>query len=98
MEILAQIKEAYEIGDNYFSGEHFGEPFKIRMNKDHGRNSHRNDDQRIHNLSLVNVKDNTLRVIRKSGNYFQWQIDGIYFWEQAEEEILEFLYQIEQNV
>ncbi|PYF68490.1 hypothetical protein [Pedobacter nutrimenti] len=93
-EHLAAIKIAYENDSNYYEGSLSGESFKIRMNKDHARNSFRNDDQYVHNLSLVSVNDQSCRVFRKIGNKFQWQIENITDWQDAEEQILEFFYAI----
>lgn len=90
-DILPAIKEAYEADSNYFEGEILGEKFKIRMNKDHARNSFRNDDQSINNLSLVSVNDKTCRVLRRACNKVQWQIENIGYWEKAEEQVIEFL-------
>lgn len=96
--LLPLIKDAYQKDINYYTGELNGEPFKIRMNKDHGRNSLHNDDQDIHNLSLVCENDKTCRVFRKSGSgKIQIQIGNIRDWQDAEEQILEFFYQIENR-
>lgn len=95
-QIVSEIKNAYENEICYFEGLFNDEPIKIRMNKDHARNT-RNDDAMEHNLSLVSVNDKTCRVFRKSGNYLQWQIENITCWDEAEEQILEFLFQIEKG-
>ena len=89
-ELLPEIKQWYSLELNYFNGEIEGQKFCIRMNKDHARNT-RNDDQDIHNLSLVSENIPSARVFRKSGNTFQWQVENIKEWDNAEEQIIDFL-------
>lgn len=94
--LLNKIKESYEFGNTYFTGEINGEEFKIRMNKDHTSNSMRNNDLSVHNLSLVNVSVNEAGIgcNTRSGKV-QMQADSIYSWEDVECQIEEFFYQIE---
>ena len=94
---LKKIKDAYDFGSEYFDGEIYGQKYKIRMNKNHPRNSSRNDDQSIHNLSLVNSDYPSAKVLRESNNKLQWQLDKIYYWEDAEEQIIEFFYEIKDR-
>lgn len=91
---LKNIKESYDFGSEYFDGVIYGQKYKIRMNKNHPRNSSRNDDQSIHNLSLVNVDYPSSKIFRESNNKLQWQLDKIYNWEDAEEQIIEFFFEI----
>lgn len=97
MELIEKIKEAYLSDVNYFEGEINGQEFKIRMNKDHGRNGARNDDQSIHNLSLINTKSTSSVGIKINFKKVQMQVDNITSWEEALPEINEFLYLIEDN-
>lgn len=97
MEILAKIKQAYQNDICYFEGEINGEAFKIRMNKDHARNGSRNDDRSIHNLSLIFGKCESGVGTKRIGNAVQTQVDKINSWEDAEEAILEFFYDIEKG-
>lgn len=97
-ELIKEIKKKYIAGYNYYEGEIYGQPFKIRMNKDHARNSRHNDDQFIHNLSLVSENVPSARIFRKSNGKFQWQIENIRDWEDAKEQILEFFYQIKDEM
>jgi len=92
---ISEIQEAYELGLTYFEGEINGCEFKIRMNKNHGCNSHRNNDTTIHNLSLVNVKDHTLPFYSDKKSTVQQQVDNIQDWNDAEIAILDFLYNVE---
>ena len=94
---LAKIKESYDFGFEYFEGEIYGQDYKIRMNKNHPRNAYRNDDQFIHNLSLINVEYPSAVVFREENNKVQIQKDKIYSWEDAESEIREFFYEIEDR-
>jgi hypothetical protein len=94
---LVKIKESYDFGFEYFEGEIYGQDYKIRMNKNHPRNAYRNDDQFIHNLSLVNVEYPSAVVFREENNKIQIQKDKIYSWEDAESEIREFFYEIEDR-
>lgn len=89
-DLLPVIKKAYQSDDNYFVGEIAGEHFKIRMNKNHARNIG-NDDQGMHNLSLISENIASARVFRKASGKLQWQIENVKYWEQAEEQIIEFL-------
>lgn len=75
--ILQDIEEVYKNGGCYFESEYAGEKFKIRMNKDHSRNSVQNDDQRKHNLSLINIKYPSGKIYRTVNMRFQWQIDKV---------------------
>lgn len=94
-EAIAEIKRYYEVGHEYLSGILDGVEFKIRMNKDHARNSKRNDDQFMHNLSLVNCNCPEARVTRRTmGGKLQMQRDNILSWEDALYEIEEFLFEI----
>jgi len=63
-EIKSEAIESFKLGITYFDGiledysiedEILDIEFKIRMNKDHARNR-KNDDDTIHNLSLINRK------------------------------------------
>lgn len=94
---LKTIKESYDFGSEYFDGVIYGQTYKIRMNKNHPRNSSRNDDQSIHNLSLVNVDYPSSRIFRESNNKLQWQVDKINYWEDAEEQIIEFFSEIKDR-
>lgn len=89
--LLPELKNFYDLGLCYFEGEIAGEKFKIRMNKDHARNPGNDDNVYFHNLSLVSENILSARVFRKSGNKLQWQVENIYSWERAEEQIIEFL-------
>lgn len=93
--LINEIKEAYEFGNTYFTGEINGEEFKIRMNKNHTSNSMRNNDLSVHNLSLVNVSVNESGIgcNTRSGKV-QMQADAIYSWEDIVDQIEEFFYQI----
>lgn len=93
--LLNEIKESYELGITYFEGELNGEEFKIRMNKNHGRNAKRNDDFSIHNLSLVNVKDFSLQSNYVKNKKVQQQQDNIMCWGDALMIIEDFFYNIE---
>lgn len=94
--LINEIKESYEFGNTYFSGEINGEEFKIRMNKDHVSNSMRNNDLSVHNLSLVNVIANCpgIGCNTRSGKV-QMQVDNINDWSDIEMQLEEFFYQIE---
>ena len=94
--LINEIKEAYEFGNTYFTGEINGEEFKIRMNKNHTSNSIRNNDLSVHNLSLVNVSANEAGIgcNTRSGKV-QMQVNSIYSWEDVADQIEEFFYQIE---
>ena len=94
---LDKIKERYDLGSEYYESEIYGQPFKIRMNKNHPRNSYRNDDQSIHNLSLVNVKYPSAVLFREDNDKLQWQYDEIYDWEDAEKSIKSFFYEIKDK-
>lgn len=98
--IIENIKAAYELNLEYYSFTFNGQDCKIRMNKDHSRNSFRNDDQNIHNLSLVNCVSPESNIFRNSGtqNYpvFQYQFDKCVSWIECEEKIYEFLYEISE--
>jgi hypothetical protein len=95
--LINEIKQAYEFGNTYFTGEINGEEFKIRMNKDHARNGARNDDFSIHNLSLINTDcPSGVGSKNKDGKY-QMQVDNVFDWSDAEIQIEEFFYQI-QNI
>jgi len=94
---LAKIKEKYDADYNYFESEIYGQPYKIRMNKNHPRNP-RNDDDFLHNLSLINVKYPSAKVIRESNNgKLQWQYDEITDWEDAKSEIENFFNEIKDR-
>jgi 8-oxo-dGTP pyrophosphatase MutT (NUDIX family) len=96
-EELNKIKEAYDFGSEYFEGEIYGQEYKIRMNKNHPRNSYRNDDQSIHNLSLVNVQYPSAVVFREKRDKLQYQYDKIYNWDDAKEKIEDFFYEIKDR-
>lgn len=95
--LLNKIKESYDFGSQYFQGEIYGQEFKIRMNKNHPRNSYRNDDQLIHNLSLINVEYPSAVVIREHRGKLQYQYDKIFYWEDAKEKIEDFFYEIKDR-
>jgi len=97
MNLIEEIKAAYEADRNYFEGEINGQSFKIRMNKDHARNGARNDDQSVHNLSLVNVNCPSAVGVKVIFKKVQMQADNITNWEEALEQINEFFYLIEDN-
>ena len=94
--LINEIKEAYEFGNTYFTGEINGEEFKIRMNKNHTSNSMRNNDLSIHNLSLVNVAVNEAGIgcNTRSGKV-QMQVESVFDWSDVEIHLEEFFYQIE---
>ena len=94
-QLINQIKEAYKLGLTYFEGEINSEPFKIRMNKNHGWNYKRNCDNAIHNLSLVNVRNHTLPSYAKVNGKVRQQEHDIKDWKDAEEAINSFFYNIE---
>jgi hypothetical protein len=95
---LNKIKEAYDFGSEYFAGKIYGQEYQIRMNKNHPRNSNRNDDQSIHNLSLVNVQYPSAVIFRENNNgKLQYQYDKIFYWEDAQEKIEEFFYEINER-
>ena len=94
---LNKIKEAYDFGSEYFESEIYGQPYKIRMNKNHPRNSSRNDDQSIHNLSLINVDYPSAVVFREQYDKLQYQYDKIYDWDIAKEKIQDFFYEIKDR-
>jgi hypothetical protein len=95
---LNKIKEAYDFGSEYFDGKIYGQEYTIRMNKNHPRNSNRNDDQSIHNLSLVNVQYPSAIIFRENNNgKLQYQYDKIFYWEDAQEKIEEFFYEINER-
>jgi hypothetical protein len=94
---LNKIKEEYDFGSEYFESEIYGQPYKIRMNKNHPRNSSRNDDQSIHNLSLINVDYPSAVVFREQYDKLQYQYDKIYDWEVAKEKIQDFFYEIKDR-
>jgi 8-oxo-dGTP pyrophosphatase MutT (NUDIX family) len=96
-EELNKIKEAYDFGSEYFDGKIYGQEYKIRMNKNHPRNSNRNDDQSIHNLSLVNVEYPSAVVFREKYDKLQYQYDKIFYWEDAKEKIEDFFYEIKDR-
>jgi len=105
-EVLNQIKEAYEFGTTYFEGTIEGHPLKIRMNKDHGRNHRRNDDDETSNLSLVNVPGNGASEVDSFFTNENWSDEtvfvqmqkwGISDWEDALEALEEFIYEIQYN-
>jgi hypothetical protein len=96
-EELNKIKEAYDFGSEYFEGEIYGQEYKIRMNKNHPRNSNRNDDQSIHNLSLVNVDYPSAVVFREKYDKMQYQYDKVYDWDIAKEKIEDFFYEIKER-
>lgn len=96
-EILDLVKKAYESDSCYFEGELNGEPFKIRMNKNHARNGSFNDNQSIHNLSLINTSCPSGVGTKRIGSAIQTQVDKINDWSDAEEAILEFFYEIEKG-
>jgi len=91
------IKKAYEQGNTYFTGEINGEEFKIRMNKDHARNSGRNDDFSLHNLSLINTHFPSGVGCTSHNGKYQMQVDNVLNWKDAEMQIEEFFYQM-QNI
>ena len=95
---LIKIKEAYDFGSEYFDGKIYGQEYKIRMNKNHPRNSRRNDDQSIHNLSLVNIEYPSAVVFRENYGKLQYQYDKIYDWENAKEKIEDFFYEIKDRI
>lgn len=97
LEILEQVKKAYQNDLCYFEGELNGEAFKIRMNKDHARNGFHNDDRTIHNISLINVSCPSGIGTKRIGNAVQTQVDNICSWEDAENAILDFFYDIEKG-
>jgi hypothetical protein len=94
---LNKIKEAYDFGSEYFDGNIYGQEYKIRMNKNHPRNSNRNDDQSIHNLSLVNTEYPSAVVLREKYDKLQYQYDKIYNWDLAKEKIQDFFYEIKDR-
>lgn len=93
--LINEIKESYEFGNTYFTGEINGQEFKIRMNKDHVRNGGRNDDFSIHNLSLVNVDCPSGVGAKNRDGKYQMQVDNVNDWSDVEMHIEEFFYQIE---
>lgn len=95
MTLLQNIQQSYELGLTYFDGEINGQEFKIRMNKDHGCNHYRNNDTTIHNLSMVNVKDNTVVFYNDKTGKVQQQVDNILDWSDAEIAVEDFLYNVE---
>lgn len=98
-EAIQAIKEAYENGDHYFHGEIWEQEFKIRMNKDHARNSRRNDDQFIHNLSLINTNCPEGVIRRKTnGGKIQRQEHNVFDWSDALMYIEDFFYLIEETI
>lgn len=93
--IINKIKEAYEFGNTYFTGEINGQEFKIRMNKDHARNGGRNDDFSVHNLSLVSIDCPSCVGSKNKDGKYQMQVDNVNDWSDVEIHIEEFFYQIE---
>ncbi len=100
------LREAYEYGSCYYEGTIEGHPVKIRMNKDHGRNHRRNDDDDVSNLSLISVFGNgasEVDSIFTNENwsdetvYVQMQKWGISDWEDALEALEEFIDEIQYN-
>ncbi len=101
-EILKQAESYFKLDLEYLSLEYNGMPIKIRMNKNHGRNHGRNDDNMMHNLSLVSKcgnggsnQDSYFENEISSVTYIQKQVWGISDWEDAENAIIEFLSDID---
>jgi hypothetical protein len=94
---LKQIKAAYENDNNYFEGILDGHKYKIRMNKNHPRNSQKNDDLTIHNISLINIKYPSAVGRKIVNKKIQKQVDNITDWEDAEIEIEEFFNEIKDE-
>lgn len=96
--IIDEIKSSYNHGTEYFEGEIYGQKFKIRMNKNHPRNSSRNDDPTYHNLSLINVKYPSAEVHRINNmGKLQYQYDEIHDWNDAKEKIEDFFFEIKYS-
>ena len=101
-EILKEAKSYYELDLEYLTVEYNEMNVKIRMNKDHGRNHRRNDNDREHNLSLVseyasgsNQNSYFENELTFGPTYIQKQVWGVKNWKDAKREILEFLEEID---
>lgn len=99
-DLLKAIQKDYDFGISYFEGTFEGHPVKIRMNKDHGRNHRRNDDDDVSNLSLISVFGNGASEVDSVFTNENWSDEtvfvqmqkwGIMCWEDAQEAIEDFL-------
>lgn len=99
--LILDIKNSFDLGLTYFEGVFEGEDIKIRMNKDHGRNGRRNDNEDFHNLSLVSESANGSNQDSSFVNIYhkvQQQYWGISDWQDAEAAIVEFFDRIEDEL
>lgn len=99
-EILTSCSKYYKLNLEYLELEYNGMPVKFRMNKNHGRNHLRNDNDCCHNLSLVSERasgsnQNSYFTNEASCIYVQKQVFGISGFEDASAEILDFLSDID---
>lgn len=100
-EILIKAERYFNLDLEYLELDYNEMPVKIRMNKDHGRNHGRNDDNNVHNLSLVsapkigNNQDSYFVNETSSVAYVQKQVWGIMDWEDARTAIIDFLSDID---
>lgn len=98
-EIKNQIKN--DTHNGYFECEYMGEDICIRFDKNHSRNFRRNCDDNVHNLSLINVyangsqQDSYFTTESWGKEYVQVQKFGVIDLEDVEEEIIEFLSEVE---
>lgn len=105
-EIITEIKNQIknDLGNGYFECEYKGEDICIRFNKDHSRNFGRNCDDRVHNLSLLNVRangsqsDSCFTTESWGKEYLQIQKYGIMDLEDVEREIINFLEEVEYYI
>ncbi|NDV46104.1 hypothetical protein D0T49_03490 [Paludibacter sp. 221] len=95
-ELIDFVKERYNNGNEYVDAVYRGQPISIRMNKDHSWNFNRNSDSSVHNLSLVNVKDNSAVGYSDKTGVIRKQVDNIKEWEDAANEIIDFLAAVEE--
>lgn len=102
--IIEEVLESYNLGLEYLACTYNDMSVIFRMNKDHSRNSRRNDDQNAHNLSLVNrfgngasEVDSYLEIENLNGiKTIQKQVWGVLDSEDVEKEIIYFLEEIDE--
>lgn len=100
-EILTKAERYFNLDLEYLEVDYNEMPVKIRMNKNHSRNHGRNDDNFVHNLSLVSEhksginQDSYFENETSSVTYVQKQVWGIIDWEDARTAIIDFLYDID---
>jgi hypothetical protein len=104
-EIYTLLEEAYNNGSSYIAFLFLDQVLKVRMNKDHSWNAHRNNDYTQHNLSCVNVpcleansyNEHTSQCGKEDLIFIQKELDKVYTFDDVKWEVMEIIKIMEEN-